>query len=58
MQFLFQDSAIIVYFSNRSSGYSHVIGSAYSKDVSYEIQCSDIAAAGVNRTVEDALDVT
>ena len=35
-----------------------MLGSADIKEVSYEIQCNDIPDAGVNRTVEDALDMT
>ena len=35
-----------------------MIGSADIKDVVYEINCEDLPDAGVNRTVQNSLDIT
>ena len=48
-----------MYFSNRTAaGYNVILGSADIKDAVYEIRCDDIPDAGINRTIEDSLDVT
>lgn len=53
--FIFQDKEVVVFFSHRSGSVETFGSNDY---ISYEIECSDLPFAGVDRTVSDLLGAT
>ena len=50
--FLFQDNAIVVWFSNRAGSVDTFAGTSA---ISYEVQCNDLPSGGVDRTAVNNL---